>query len=91
MTGKVIASYSTSVNSSISNNTLVDSSEIINNHTVPTVYSPMQVATAVTLSVGIIQVMYLLTTPYRNKKNYSFCFLVGDVYFKIGHNKFFAE
>ncbi|XP_053595397.1 solute carrier family 26 member 6 [Microplitis demolitor] len=61
MTGKVIASYSTSVNSSISNNTLVDSSEIINNHTVPTVYSPMQVATAVTLSVGIIQlVMFIL-------------------------------
>ncbi|XP_057331229.1 prestin-like isoform X5 [Microplitis mediator] len=61
MTGKVVASYSTSVNSSITNNTLVDFSEIINNHTIPTVYSPMQVATAVTFSVGIIQlVMFIL-------------------------------
>ncbi|XP_044583943.1 prestin-like [Cotesia glomerata] len=59
MTGKVVATYSTPISSSLSNNTLFDSSRDLND-SLPMFYSPMQVATAVTFSVGLLQLLMFI-------------------------------
>lgn len=91
MTGKVVATYSTPVSSSVSNNTIFDSSHDLND-SLPMLYSPMQVATAVTFSVGLLQVTRKLNNSlYRNLKNNNSYFLVTHVHFTIRNNKFFVK
>lgn len=54
MTGKVVATYST-LEQSPTNNNATDNHELSTNHQ----YSPVEVATAVTFTVAMIQVIVL--------------------------------
>ncbi|KAK0167840.1 hypothetical protein PV327_001697 [Microctonus hyperodae] len=55
MTGRVVTAYSSSPTLTLVNGTFLHPTEIVDNINLPPIYSPIQVATAVTFTVGLLQ------------------------------------
>lgn len=58
MTGRVVTAYSSSPTLTLVNGTFLHPTEIVDDVNLPPIYSPMQVATAVTFTVGLLQVTF---------------------------------